>query len=54
MMAVRSLGSTIAATKADLGATSMDWVQERRMRKVKARGICEGIAMRATNTAEGR
>lgn len=54
IIAVRSFGRIMAARKADRGATSIDWVQERRIRKVRARGIWEGIAMKATNTAEGR
>jgi hypothetical protein len=43
-----------AARKAERGATSMDCVQERRMRKVRARGRVVGTGIRARAMAEGR
>lgn len=54
MIAVRSLGRTTAARNAERGATSMDWVQERRMTKVMARGREEGMGMSERKMAEGR
>jgi len=54
MIAVRSDGNTIAAKKAERGATSIDWVQERRTRKRRDRWTSLGIGMSARKTAEGR
>jgi hypothetical protein len=54
MTAVRSLGSTIAAKKAERGATSMTCVQARPMRKVRAPGRVEGMGIRERQIAEGR
>lgn len=51
---MRSLGRTTAARKAERGATSMDCVQERRMRKSMAMGREVGTGIRARKMAEGR
>ena len=52
--AVRSFGRTMAARKAERGATSIDWVQARRIRKSIANGREEGMGIRARQTADGR
>ena len=52
--AVRSFGRTTAARNADRGATSIDWVQERRMRNIIAKGREFGIGIRARKIADGR
>lgn len=44
----------MAARKAERGATSMDWVQARRMRKRIEGPRVEGTGMRARQIAEGR
>lgn len=54
MTAVRSLGKTAEARKAERGATSIDCVQERRTRKRVARGKEEGIGIKAREMVEGR
>ena len=53
-MAVRSCGCRIAARKADRGATSIDCVQERRIRNIMDQWTSLGTGMRARKIAEGR
>ena len=52
--AVRSVGRMTAAKNAERGATSMDWVHDRRMRNIIAKGREFGIPMSARKIAEGR
>jgi hypothetical protein len=54
MTAVRSAGRMTAAKKADRGATSIDWVHARRIRKSIAKGSCEGKGIKASAIEEGR
>jgi len=52
--AVRSFGSSIAARNADLGAVSIDWVQDRSIRKNIAGPTVDGTGIRARKIADGR
>ena len=54
IIAVRWAFGSAAARKAERGATSMDWEQERRIRKANARGRAEGMGMRERAMVEGR
>ena len=54
MIAVRLSAGKAAARNAERGATSMFWVQARRIKKVSARGRLDGTEMRARQIADGR
>lgn len=54
MIAVRSWGRTTAARKAERGAVSMDWVQERRIRNIIAGPRALGTGIRARKMEDGR